>query len=195
MESKVLYLIPALGILGLVVMAIKSSWVSRQSAGDENMVQLSTYIAEGAMAFLKAEWKVLAVFAAIAAAVLGWSGTLVETSSPVIALSFLIGAVFSATAGYFGMNIATKANVRTTQAARTSLKSALKVAFTGGTVMGLGVAGLAVLGLGSLFIIFYNIYVVSTGGTVNGMAMEKAIEVLAGFSLGAESIALFARVG
>ena len=195
MESKVLYLIPALGILGLVVMAIKSSWVSRQSAGDENMVQLSTHIAEGAMAFLKAEWKVLAVFAAIAAAVLGWSGTLVETSSPVIALSFLIGAVFSATAGYFGMNIATKANVRTTQAARTSLKSALKVAFTGGTVMGLGVAGLAVLGLGSLFIIFYNIYVVSTGGTVNGMAMEKAIEVLAGFSLGAESIALFARVG
>jgi K(+)-stimulated pyrophosphate-energized sodium pump len=195
MESKVLYLIPALGILGLVVMAIKSSWVSRQSAGDENMVQLSTYIAEGAMAFLKAEWKVLAVFAAIAAAVLGWSGTLVETSSPVIALSFLIGAVFSATAGYFGMNIATKANVRTTQAARTSLKGALRVAFTGGTVMGLGVAGLAVLGLGSLFIIFYNIYVVSTGGTVNGMAMEKAIEVLAGFSLGAESIALFARVG
>lgn len=195
MESKVLYLIPALGILGLVVMAIKSSWVSRQSAGDENMVQLSTYIAEGAMAFLKAEWKVLAVFAAIAAAVLGWSGTLVETSSPVIALSFLIGAVFSATAGYFGMNIATKANVRTTQAARTSLKGALKVAFTGGTVMGLGVAGLAVLGLGSLFIIFYNIYVVSTGGTVNGMEMEKAIEVLAGFSLGAESIALFARVG
>jgi len=195
MESKVLYLIPALGILGLVVMAIKSSWVSRQSAGDENMVQLSTHIAEGAMAFLKAEWKVLAVFAAIAAAVLGWSGTLVETSSPVIALSFLIGAVFSATAGYFGMNIATKANVRTTQAARTSLKSALKVAFTGGTVMGLGVAGLAVLGLGSLFIIFYNISVVSTGGTVNGMAMEKAIEVLAGFSLGAESIALFARVG
>jgi K(+)-stimulated pyrophosphate-energized sodium pump len=188
-------LIPALGILGLVVMAIKSSWVSRQSAGDENMVQLSTYIAEGAMAFLKAEWKVLAVFAAIAAAVLGWSGTLVETSSPVIALSFLIGAVFSATAGYFGMNIATKANVRTTQAARTSLKGALRVAFTGGTVMGLGVAGLAVLGLGSLFIIFYNIYVVSTGGTVNGMAMEKAIEVLAGFSLGAESIALFARVG
>jgi K(+)-stimulated pyrophosphate-energized sodium pump len=195
MESTILYLVPALGIFGLVVMAFKSSWVSKQATGEANMVELATYIAEGAMAFLKAEWKILAVFAVIAAALLAWSGTLVETSSPVIAISFIIGAVFSATAGYFGMNIATKANVRTTQAARTSLKEALKVAFTGGTVMGLGVAGLAVLGLGSLFLIFYQIYVVSTGGAVNGVAMEKAIEVLAGFSLGAESIALFARVG
>jgi K(+)-stimulated pyrophosphate-energized sodium pump len=195
MESTILYLIPALGIFGLIVMAIKSSWVSKQPTGDENMTELANYIAEGAMAFLKAEWKVLGVFAAIAAVILAWSGTLVETSSPVIAISFLIGAVFSATAGYFGMNIATKANVRTTQAARTDLKSALEVAFTGGTVMGLGVAGLAVLGIGSLFIVFYNLYVVSTGGTANGAAMEKAIEVLAGFSLGAESIALFARVG
>ncbi|MEO6588512.1 MAG: sodium-translocating pyrophosphatase, partial [Pyrinomonadaceae bacterium] len=123
-------------------------------------------------------------------------GTLVETSSPVIAISFLIGAFFSALAGFFGMNIATKANVRTTQAARTSLRDALKVAFTGGTVMGLGVAGLAVLGISTLFIIFYHIYVLNVpGATVNGAAMEKAIEVLAGFSLGAESIALFARVG
>ncbi|MEZ5428257.1 MAG: sodium-translocating pyrophosphatase [Pyrinomonadaceae bacterium] len=195
MESIILYLIPALGIFGLVVMAFKSSWVSKQPTGEENMVELATYIAEGAMAFLKAEWRILAIFAFIAAAILGWSGTLVETSSPVIAISFVIGAVFSATAGYFGMNIATKANVRTTQAARTNLKDALKVAFTGGTVMGLGVASLAVLGLSTLFIIFYNIYVVSTGGSVNGAAMEKAIEVLAGFSLGAESIALFARVG
>jgi K(+)-stimulated pyrophosphate-energized sodium pump len=195
MESTILYLIPALGIFGLVVMAFKSSWVRKQATGEENMVELSNYIAEGAMAFLKAEWKILAYFAIVAAIILGWSGTLVETSSPVIAVSFIIGAVFSATAGYFGMNIATKANVRTTQAARTSLKDALKVAFTGGTVMGLGVAGLAVLGLSTLFIIFYKIYVVNTGGSVNGAAMEKAIEVLAGFSLGAESIALFARVG
>jgi K(+)-stimulated pyrophosphate-energized sodium pump len=196
MESTILYLIPALGILGLVVMAIQSAWVTKQPTGDANMVELSTYIAEGAMAFLKAEWKILAYFAIVAAIILGWSGTLVETSSPVIAISFIIGAVFSATAGYFGMNIATKANVRTTQAARTDLKSALKVAFTGGTVMGLGVAGLAVLGLSSLFILFYHIYVLNVpGATVNGAAMEKAIEVLAGFSLGAESIALFARVG
>ncbi|MGI8469346.1 MAG: sodium-translocating pyrophosphatase [Pyrinomonadaceae bacterium] len=195
MESTILYLIPALGILGLIVMAVQSSWVSKQATGEENMVELASYIAEGAMAFLKSEWKILGYFAIVAALVLAWSGTLVETSSPVIAISFLIGAVFSATAGYFGMNIATKANVRTTQAARTSLKGALKVAFTGGTVMGLGVAGLAVLGLSSLFIILYQIYVVSIGASVNGAAMEKAIEVLAGFSLGAESIALFARVG
>lgn len=196
MESTILYLIPSLGVFGLVVMFVKSAWVSKQPSGDANMVELATYIAEGAMAFLKAEWKILAIFAVIAAALLAWSGTLVETSSWVIAVSFLIGAVFSATAGYFGMNIATKANVRTTQAARTSLKDALKVAFTGGTVMGLGVAGLAVFGLGLLFYIFYHIYVVNVAGaTVNGAAMEKAIEVLAGFSLGAESIALFARVG
>jgi len=196
MESTILYLIPVLGIFGLVVMFFKSVWVSKQPTGEENMTELASYIAEGAMAFLKAEWKILAIFAVIAAALLAWSGTLIETSSPVIAVSFLIGAVFSATAGYFGMNIATKANVRTTQAARTSLKDALKVAFTGGTVMGLGVAGLAVLGLGSLFLIFYKIYVESVvGASVNGVQMEKAIEVLAGFSLGAESIALFARVG
>jgi len=199
MESTILYLIPALGIFGLVVMSVQSRWVYKQPTGEANMVELAGYIAEGAMAFLKAEWKVLTYFAIVAAVLLGWSGTMVETSSPVIAISFIIGAVLSATAGYIGMNIATKANVRTTQAARTDLKSALKVAFTGGTVMGLGVAGLAVLGLSSLFIIFYNLYVTNTAlnpsGSVNGFAMEKAIEVLAGFSLGAESIALFARVG
>jgi K(+)-stimulated pyrophosphate-energized sodium pump len=169
--------------------------VTKQPTGDENMVELAGYIADGAMAFLKAEWKVLSYFAVIAAIVLAWSGTLVPTSSPVIAISFLIGAFLSALAGYIGMKIATKANVRTTQAARTSLKQALKVSFTGGSVMGLGVAGLAVLGLGSLFIVFYQLYVVSVGAGVNGIEMEKALEVLAGFSLGAESIALFARVG
>lgn len=193
--TNFIFVIPLLGILGLVVMAIKSAWVSKQDAGEENMRELAGFIAEGAMAFLKAEWKVLGYFAVIAAILLAWSGTLVETSSPVIAISFLIGAVFSATAGYFGMNIATKANVRTTQAARTSLSKALKVSFTGGTVMGLGVAGLAVLGLGGLFIFFYQLYVLNTNGDVNGLEMEKALEVLAGFSLGAESIALFARVG
>lgn len=193
MESQVLYLVPALGLLGLVVMAVKAAWVKKQEAGDKNMVELSTYIAEGAMAFLKAEWKVLTYFAIIAAIVLGWSGTLVETSSPLIAGSFLIGAIFSAFAGYLGMNIATIANVRTTQAARTSLKESLKVAFTAGTVMGLGVAGLAVFGLGALFLILYIFYV--DGASANGLKMETAIEILAGFSLGAESIALFARVG
>jgi len=195
MEQALIYLVPALGLVGLLIMAVKSAWVTKQPTGDENMVELAGYIADGAMAFLKAEWKVLSYFAVIAAIVLAWSGTLVPTSSPVIAISFLIGAFLSALAGYIGMKIATKANVRTTQAARTSLKHALKVSFTGGSVMGLGVAGLAVLGLGSLFIIFYQLYVVSVGAGVNGIEMEKALEVLAGFSLGAESIALFARVG
>ncbi len=195
MEQALIYLVPALGLVGLLIMAVKSAWVTKQPTGDKNMVELSGYIADGAMAFLKAEWKVLSYFAVIAGIVLAWSGTLVPTSSPIIAVSFLIGAFFSALAGYIGMKIATKANVRTTQAARTSLKHALKVSFTGGSVMGLGVAGLAVLGLGSLFIIFYQVYVVSVGAGVNGLEMEKALEVLAGFSLGAESIALFARVG
>jgi K(+)-stimulated pyrophosphate-energized sodium pump len=190
-----IYLIPLVGIVGLIAMAIKSAWVVKQPSGDANMNQLAGYIADGAMAFLRAEWKVLGYFAVIAVILLAWSGTTVENSSPVIAISFLIGAFLSAFAGYLGMRIATKANVRTTEAARTSLAKALKVSFTGGTVMGLGVAGLAVLGLGSLFILFYHIYVVKTGGNVNGETMSKALEVLAGFSLGAESIALFARVG
>lgn len=191
----IIYLIPLLGIVGLVYTAVQAAWVSRQDAGDESMQTLANHIAAGAMAFLKAEWKILSYFVVIGAILLGYSGTQVATSSPVIALSFIIGAVFSAFAGYIGMNIATKANVRTTQAARTSLVQALKVSFSGGSVMGMGVAGLAVFGLGSLFIVFYQIYVLNVGGDVNGLEMEKAIEVLAGFSLGAESIALFARVG
>lgn len=195
LQNNLIYLIPACGLIGILVMLIKSAWVVKQPAGDENMQQLAGYIADGAMAFLRAEWKVLTYFAIIAAILLAYSGTLVETSSWVIAISFLIGAFTSAFAGYIGMNIATKSNVRTTQAARTSLAQALKVSFTGGSVMGIGVAGLAVLGLGSLFIVFYQMYVVNVGGTVNGVEMEKALEVLAGFSLGAESIALFARVG
>ena len=195
LQENLIYLIPVFGVVGIIIMAIKSAWVTKQDAGDENMQRLSGYIADGAMAFLKAEWKVLGYFSAIAAILLAYSGTLVETSSWVIAVSFLIGAFTSALAGYIGMNIATKANVRTTQAARTSLSKALQVSFTAGSVMGIGVAGLAVLGLGSLFIVFYQMYVVNVNGDINGLEMEKALEVLAGFSLGAESIALFARVG
>jgi K(+)-stimulated pyrophosphate-energized sodium pump len=194
--NTLIYVVPALGILGLIIMAIKSAWVTKQDAGDANMQELAGYIADGAMAFLKAEWKILSYFVVIAAILLAWSGTIEgANSSPVIAIAFIIGAVSSAFAGYIGMRIATKANVRTTQAARTSLKQALKVSFTGGSVMGLGVAGLAVLGLGSLFIVFYQMFVVSQNAGVNGEEMAKALEVLAGFSLGAESIALFARVG
>ena len=191
--DKIIFIVPLLGIVGLIVMAIKSAWVKKQDAGDARMAEIAGYIADGAMAFLKAEWKVLSYFVIIAGILLAWSGTLIETSSPYIAIAFVIGAVLSALAGYIGMNIATKANVRTTQAAKTSLTQALKVSFTGGTVMGLGVAGLAVLGLGSLFIVLYTMFVKT--GDVNGHEMETALEVLACFSLGAESIALFARVG
>jgi len=194
--NNILYLIPALGVVGLIVMAIKSAWVNKQDPGDAKMQELAGYIADGAMAFLKAEWKVLSIFVVFAAALLAYSGTIHEVngreihSSWIISIAFIIGAVFSATAGYIGMKVATKANVRTTQAARTSLKQALKVSFTGGTVMGLGVAGLAVLGLGGLFIVFLAIFADLGAATV-----KTAIEVLTGFSLGAESIALFARVG
>lgn len=199
MNDIIIYLVPALGILGLLVMAIKSVWISKQDAGDATMQELAGYIASGAMAFLKAEWKMLSYFVIIAAILLAYSGTLHEVNGHLIhshwliAVSFIIGAVFSATAGYIGMKVATKANVRTTQAARTSLAQALKVSFTGGTVMGLGVAGLAVFGLGGLFIIFYKMF--AEGTPVTGSEMKRAIEVLTGFSLGAESIALFARVG
>jgi K(+)-stimulated pyrophosphate-energized sodium pump len=192
--NSILYLIPAFGVVGLIAMAIKSAWVTKQDAGDAKMQELAGYIADGAMAFLRAEWKILGYFAVIAAIILGWSGTLVKESHWIIAVAFLIGAVLSALAGYIGMKIATKANVRTTHAARTSLAQALKVSFTGGSVMGIGVAGLAVLGLGSLFIVFYKFFV-PDGALVTGLEMRRAIEVLAGFSLGAESIALFARVG
>lgn len=195
LQANLIYMIPVMGLVGIIVMAIKSAWVNKQDAGDDSMKTLAGYIAEGAMAFLKAEWKVLSYFVVISALLLAWSGTLVETSSWIISISFIIGAFTSALAGYIGMNVATKANVRTTQAARTGLAQALKVSFTGGTVMGLGVAGLAVLVMGALFIVFYQVFVVSTGAGVNGIEMEKALEVLAGFSLGAESIALFARVG
>ncbi|GAA4469489.1 sodium-translocating pyrophosphatase [Nibrella saemangeumensis] len=189
-----LYLVPLLGIIGLVVMFTKFRWVSRQEAGDARMQEISTYIADGAIAFLKAEWRVLIVFGLVVALVLGFSATLVENSDWVIGVAFAIGAFTSALAGYIGMKIATRANVRTAHAARTSLTRALDVSFTGGSVMGIGVAGLAVLGLSVLYILFYNMYVAASGN-LNGIEMETALEVLAGFSLGAESIALFARVG
>jgi K(+)-stimulated pyrophosphate-energized sodium pump len=189
-----LYVVPGLGILALLYTWLRSGWVTRQDPGDERMRTIAGYIADGAIAFLKAEYRVLVLFGLIASAFLFYLGSTGEKSSPVIVIAFIIGAVFSALAGFIGMKIATKANVRTAQAARTSLSQALKVSFSGGSVMGMGVAGLAVLGLGSLFIVFYQMFVVGKGGA-NGVEMEKALEVLTGFSLGAESIALFARVG
>ncbi|CAN5174382.1 sodium-translocating pyrophosphatase [soil metagenome] len=195
--NNLFYIVPVLGLAGLLYTFIKFSWVSKQDAGTDRMREISNYIAEGAMAFLKAEYKILTYFVIIGAILLGVMGMSNANSHWTIALAFVMGAFFSALAGYIGMRIATKANVRTAQAARSSLSKALQVSFTGGSVMGLGVAGLAVLGLGGLFIILYMSFV--SGYTVGSeeykLALEKAIEVLTGFSLGAESIALFARVG
>ena len=191
--DNLMYMIPVMGVVGLIVMIAKAVWVNKQDAGEANMKELAGYIADGALAFLKAEWRVLGIFVVIAGSLLAWSGHISHNSDWVVAIAFVIGAFFSAFAGWIGMDIATKANVRTTQAARTSLKQALKVSFNGGAVMGLGVAGLAVVGLSTLFIVFLKMYVGDAGA--NGDEMMKCLEVLAGFSLGAESIALFARVG
>ena len=182
-----------MGVVGLLYTFIKFAWVSKQDAGNERMKEISTYIAEGAMAFLKAEYKILTYFVIIGALLLGVMGYSNPNSHWAIAIAFIVGAFFSALAGFIGMKVATKANVRTAQAARTSLSKALKVSFTGGSVMGLGVAGLAVLGLGGLFIILKMIF--APEAAVDSIEMERTIEILTGFSLGAESIALFARVG
>lgn len=193
MSDYLLYLVPCFGILALLYTMMKSAWVSKQEEGSERMKEIAKYIAEGAMAFLKAEYKILSYFVVIAAILLAVMGSSNEKSHWSIAVAFIIGAFFSAFAGFIGMRIATKSNVRTAQAAKTSLSKALKVSFTGGSVMGLGVAGLAVLGLGGLFIILKMIF--APGAAVNSEEMERTIEILTGFSLGAESIALFARVG
>jgi K(+)-stimulated pyrophosphate-energized sodium pump len=192
--SYILYLVPVLGLLGLAVMLIKARWVNKQEAGEAKMQEIANHIREGALAFLKAEYRILAIFVVLAGALLAVISQLVETSHWFIVVAFVIGAVFSALAGNIGMRIATAANVRTTQAARTSLPQALKVSFTGGTVMGLGVAGLAVFGLSMLFILLYG-WVIMKGTWTSVGDMTVVLEALAGFSLGAESIALFARVG
>src|ERR1700760_2507712 len=156
--DKLIYLVPVLGVVGLLYTFIKYSWVAKQDPGNDRMQEISKYIAEGAMAFLKAEWKILSYFVIIAAILLALMGKSNPHSHWSIAIAFIIGAVLSATAGYIGMRSATKANVRTAHAARTSLSQALKVSFTGGSVMGLGVAGLAVLGLGGLFLLLQAIF-------------------------------------
>ena len=193
MTQTLLYLVPAIGLLTLLYTYIQFKWVDKQEQGNDRMKEIAKYIADGAMAFLKAEYKVLSYFVIIVALLLAVMSMGNENSSPVIGLAFIMGAIFSALAGFVGMRVATKANVRTAEAAKTSLSKALKVSFTGGSVMGLGVAGLAVFGLGALFIILKMIF--APDAAVNSEEMVKTIEVLTGFSLGAESIALFARVG
>lgn len=187
------YLIPVFGVVALLYTFLQSNWVSKQNAGNEKMKIISGHIADGAMAFLKAEYKILTYFVVVVSILLAVMGSSNSNSHWSIGLAFAVGAVFSALAGFIGMKIATKANVRTAEAARTSLSKALKVSFTGGSVMGMGVAGLAVLGLGALFLIIKQIF--APEATVDSHEMEKTIEILTGFSLGAESIALFARVG
>ena len=191
--ENLLYVVPILGLVGLAYMFVLRSWVIKQDTGTEKMSKLASYIKEGAMAFLNAEYRILAVFVVIAGILLGIISSVVETTHWFIVVAFVIGAVFSAIAGNIGMRIATDANVRTTQAARTSLPEALKVSFRGGTVMGLGVAGLAVFGLSALFALLVGWFMTEGGNFYNDMTV--VLEALAGFSLGAESIALFARVG
>ncbi|AIZ41538.1 sodium-translocating pyrophosphatase [Cellulophaga baltica] len=193
MKSMIIYMPIVMALLGLLYMVIKKSWVLKQDAGDGKMKEISDHIYEGALAFLNAEYKLLAIFVVVVSVLLAIVSFIVPTTHWLIVIAFIFGAIFSAFAGNIGMKIATKTNVRTTQAARTSLPNALKISFGGGTVMGLGVAGLAVLGLTAFFIFFFHYFM---GGVwTNTMDMTIVLETLAGFSLGAESIALFARVG
>jgi len=189
MDQTLMMAIPAFGVLALLYTFWKSGWVGKQDEGTEKMSKIAKHISDGAMSFLKAEYKLLAVFVAIVAVLLGLTAAS-DTSSPLVALSFILGAICSALAGFIGMKVATKANVRTTAAARTSLGKALEVAFAGGAVMGLGVVGLGVLGLGILFLVYSNMF-----GTADAASVSRVITVLTGFSFGASSIALFARVG
>ncbi|AXT57961.1 sodium-translocating pyrophosphatase [Aquimarina sp. MMG015] len=193
MESNMIYMPIVLALLGLIYMLVKKSWVMKQDAGDGKMKEISDHIYEGALAFLNAEYKLLAIFVVIVSVLLTIVSFVVPTTHWLIVIAFIFGAVFSAFAGNIGMKIATKTNVRTTQAARNSLPNALKISFGGGTVMGLGVAGLAVLGLTAFFIVFFHYFM--GGQWTNTSDMTVVLETLAGFSLGAESIALFARVG
>ena len=184
MELLVKFL-PLFGVLALIFVFLKNVWVSKQDQGDEKMARIAKNIADGAMSFLKAEYKVLAIFVAAVAVLLYFKGSAEDGSNGMVAVSFIVGAICSALAGFIGMKVATKANVRTTHAARTSLGRALEVAFAGGAVMGLGVVGLGVLGLSGLFMVYSG----------QGWEISEILNVLSGFSLGASSIALFARVG
>ena len=189
MDTLITYLIPVSGIIALLYTFLKSSWVKKQDTGTEKMATISAHIQRGAMAFLKAEYKVLSIFVICVAILLGVTAN-AETSHWLVSVSFIIGALCSGLAGFIGMKVATKANVRTTHAARSGLAQGLNIAFAGGSVMGLGVVGLGVLGLGSLFLFFGDMF-----GTGTYQSVNKVLAVVTGFSFGASSIALFARVG
>jgi K(+)-stimulated pyrophosphate-energized sodium pump len=189
MENHLIYFIPLLGIVALVFTLLKTRWINKQPDGNDKMRKIAAYISEGAMAFITAEYKILAIFVVSVAALLAFT-TGTESSHPLVALSFVAGAFCSGLAGFIGLRIATKANVRTTEAARTSLNKALKVAFTGGSVMGLSVVGLGILGLSLLFITYAHMF-----GVESFNSLSKVLSIVTGFSFGASSIALFSRVG
>ena len=193
--SLVSYLVPAAGVIALVYAFIRQGWVAKQDDGNDLMREIAANIADGARAFLRREYRVLAIFVVVVALMLGFANAAQEDSSWLVAVSFVVGALCSGLAGFFGMNVATKANVRTTQAARRGIAPALNVAFSGGLVMGLSVVGLGLLGLGSLFIVYTGLFDLDGVAGLSGDEAFVVLNVLAGFSLGASSIALFARVG
>jgi K(+)-stimulated pyrophosphate-energized sodium pump len=189
MDNILIYLIPFLGLIAMIFTFYKTSWINKQSDGNDKMRKIAAYISEGAMAFITAEYKILSIFVASVAILLAVFSTS-ETSHPLVAVSFVVGAFCSGLAGFIGLRIATKANVRTTEAARTSLNNALKVAFTGGSVMGLSVVGLGILGLSILFIWYSRMF-----GVADPLSLTRVLSIITGFSFGASSIALFSRVG
>jgi K(+)-stimulated pyrophosphate-energized sodium pump len=198
MKDWLLYLVPLAGLIGLIFAFAKAKWISAQDPGTDRMRELAGYVQEGAMAFLRREYKVLAIFVVIVAAALAIANMVGESTdanfkTPLVAISFVLGAMCSGAAGWFGMKVATNANIRTTNAAREGLSGALKVAFAGGTVMGMAVVGLAILGLGTLMLVYGKFGVVASLDAPGGL--DQIITAAAGFSLGASSIALFARVG
>ncbi len=195
-NTSIMYAIPIAGLLALLFAFWKASWVSKQDAGTDRMKEIAGFIQEGAMAFLAREYRVLAIFVVIVAALLAWSGSQEAESSWMAAISFIVGALCSALAGFIGMRVATQANVRTTNAARKGLAEALNIAFSGGSVMGMGVAGLGVLGLGLLLLLYENVLGANgISGLGSAEAVNRTLTVLTSFSFGASSIALFARVG
>ncbi len=191
MTKGLLYLFPLAGLVALLFAYIKAVGINRAEIGTDRMKEIAGYIREGAMAFLAREYKVLAGFVLIVALLLIWQNSGDPETSPLIALSFIVGALCSGLAGYFGMRVATAANVRTSNAARTSLNKALSIAFGGGAVMGMSVVGLGILGMGLLLLLFS----VEGMNLLGGADLAKVVRVITGFSMGASSIALFARVG
>ncbi len=192
--NNVLLAIIISGFIGLIYILLKYIWICKQDKGNNAMQEIAKHIEEGAMTFLKSEWQILFYFVLLFSIILGWSGTLINNSSYIIGITFIIGAIASALSGYIGMKIATKANLRTAYAAKLNLKKAFNISFLGGSVMGVGVSSIAIIGLSIIFMILSNIYI-NSSIELKGFQIEKILEVLSGFSLGAETIALFSRVG